>query len=371
METDLLIVGAGPAGMNAAITADKAGARVILADESFSLGGQLKQQSQHFTRLPRNVEKDRGTALGDDLIKQLEATKVKVLEKHTMIGSYLNENIGVTDGEKTFEIQSHKNIIAPGAAEEAKVFPGWTMPGVMTAGAAQILINRERVLPGKHAIMIGSDDFSLEVTRQLQACGVTIKAIVEEKEHILSSNSELRGDVKDVPVYLNSLIESVTGKGEVEQVVIRTPDWLQEVDADLICVSNGFTPIIEPFEILNCNLVYYKELGGWLPEYNANFQTSNPSCYIAGNAAGITSIGPILLTGEIAAVGALEELGFIEQKEAEVQKKKLWKQFSELEREANEKTFQARSELIERFYEKIEMDLPEDFSMVKGGLHNG
>lgn len=371
METDLLIVGGGPAGLGAAITADKAGANVILTDESFSLGGQLKQQTQYFNKLPQYDEKVRGTALGDNLIEQLETSNVKVLKKHTMIGSYLNENIGVTDGNKTFEIKSRKNIIAPGAAEEAKIFPGWTLPGVMTAGAAQILMNRERVLPGKNAIMLGSNDFSLEVARQLKACGVTIKAIVEEKGQIISSDSELLEDVKGVPVYVNATIESATGKSGVEQVVIQTSDELHEVKADLICIANGFSPIIEPFEILNCNFVYHHELGGWLPEYNANFQTSIPSCYIAGNAAGITSIGPILLTGEIAAIGALQELGFIEHEEAENRQKKLWEDLYELERKTNKKTFQARCELIESFYEKNGESEPAQFIMAKGELHNG
>ncbi|GIO23801.1 NAD(P)/FAD-dependent oxidoreductase [Oceanobacillus sp. J11TS1] len=371
METDILVIGGGPAGMSAAITADRAGARVILVDESFSLGGQLRQQTQHFAPLPGSEEKVRGTALGNDLIKKLEASKVKILKKHIMIGSYRNENIGVTDGEKTFAIQSQKNIIAPGAAEKAKIFPGWTIPGVMTAGAAQILINRERVLPGKNAVMLGSNDYSLEVARQLKACGVTIKAIVEDKEQMISSDMELLHDMKNVPVYLNSTIESATGKEELNKVVVKTPAGLYEMEADLICIANGFDPIIEPFEIMGCNLAYHKELGGWLPEYNVYFQTSNPSCYIAGNAAGITTIGPVLLTGEIAAIGALEELGFMEQEEAEAQRKELWKELAEIEKRENEKTFRARSELIEGFHQKIGMAFPEEFNMVNGGAHNG
>lgn len=371
METDVLIIGAGPAGMAAAITADKGGARVILADESLSLGGQLNQQTQQFTQLPVNYEKGRGTALGDNLIEQLEVSNVQVLTKHTMIGAYQNGNIGVTDGEETFEIRSHKSIIAPGAAEEAKIFPGWTMPGVLTAGAAQLLINRERVLPGKNAIMLGSNDFSLEVARQLEACGVTVKAIVEDEEQIISSDKELMEHVRDIPVYLSSMIEAVMGKGEVEEVVIVTPDGLKEIDADLICVANGLSPIVEPFEILNCNLVYHIELGGWLPEYNAMFQTSNPSCYIAGNAAGITDIGPILLTGEIAAISVIEELGFIGKQTAADQRKALWKELFKLEIGENESAFRARSRLIENVHKRMGMVLPEEFNMVRGGLFSG
>ncbi|MFD1067513.1 NAD(P)/FAD-dependent oxidoreductase [Oceanobacillus locisalsi] len=371
METDILIIGGGPAGMKAALTADKAGARVILVDESYSLGGQLKQQTQRFSRFSENSETVRGTTLSDELIKQLEVSKVKVLKKHIMIGAYQNGNIGVTDGEKTFEIQSRKKIIAPGAAENAKIFAGWTTPGVMTAGAAHILINRERVLPGKNAIMLGSNDYSLEVARQLQACGVNVKAIVEDKKQIGSSNIDLLYDMKNIPFYLNSTIEKAIGKEELEKVSVNTPDGLYEIDADLICIANGFSPIIEPFEIIGCTLVYHRELGGWLPEYNVRFQTSNPSCYIAGNAAGITSIGSILLTGEIAAISALEEIGLLGQKRAMDSRKKLWKKLSNLENDINEKTFQARFEIINHFYQKMDMMLPEEINSIKGGIHNG
>lgn len=371
MKTDILIIGAGPAGMSAALTAEKAGARVILVDESFSPGGQLKQQTQRFNRLPEKDEKVRGTTLGDDLKRQVEVSKITILKKHIMIGAYQNGNIGVTDGEKTFEIQSQKNIIATGATEKPKIFPGWTTPGVMTAGAAQILINRESVLPGKNAIMFGSNDYSLEVARQLQECGVTVKAIVEEKEQTISSDIDLLRAVKNIPVYMNSTIEAAIGKEELKKVAVKTPEGLHEFDADFICIANGFSPIIEPFEIMDCNLVYQKELGGWLPAYNVHFQTSNPSCYIAGNAAGITSLGPILLTGKIAAINVLEELGFLEQKEAANFRKELWQEFSKMEMETNEKTFQSRCEIIKHFHQKIGMILPEEMSVIKGGLHNG
>lgn len=370
METDLLIIGGGPAGLHAALTADRAGARVVVADESFSLGGQLRQQTQWFSNLPGQYGygKKRGTWVNEQLINQVGASNVQVLKKHTMIGSYLNGNIGVSDGDKTFEIQSRKSIIAPGAQEEAKVFPGWTLPGVMTAGAAQILINREKVLPGKRAVMVGSNDFSLEVARQLNSCGITVEAIVEEKNQIICSDGELVKTVENVPVYTNSTIEIVTGAGEVEHVVIQTPDGLKEVNADLVCIANGFSPILEPFEIMNCHFVYQKELGGWLAAYNIHLQTTNPSCYIAGNAAGITDFGSILLTGEIAALSALEAMGFISSAEGDEQKSRCWRELANLE---SEKVLKARTEMIADYHQKHELNLPDYFMKIRGGKMYG
>src|SRR5699024_9055997 len=182
MRADVVIVGAGPAGMSAAITAEKAGAKVILVDESFSPGGQLRQETQWYTNLPNKYAQQRGTTLNDRLTHHLEQSNILLLTKHMMIGSYLNGNIAVTNGECTFEIEADKVILAPGAQEEAKVFPGWTLPGVMTAGAAQLLINRERILPGKKAIMLGLNEFSIEVAKQLEACGVSVFAFVDDND---------------------------------------------------------------------------------------------------------------------------------------------------------------------------------------------
>lgn len=337
MKADIAIVGAGPAGMSAAITAKKAGAEVILLDASFSLGGQLRQDTKWYTDLPNKYDEQRGITLNEQLVHCIEKTNITCLTTHTMIGSYLNGNIAVTNGERTFEIEANKVILAPGAQEEAKVFPGWTLPGVMTAGAAHLLINRERILPGRKAVMLGLNDFSIEVAKQLEACGVSIFAFVDDKDSnsIKLSNEELEG-LQHVPIYLNSTLESVTGRDEVEKVIIRTPNRTEEINADLVCISNGFSPILEPFEILGCDFTYNQELGGFLPKYNSHLQTSNSLCYVAGNAAGITSLGPTLLTGEIAAISVLEVLTFINAEDAKQKREELWEEVFQIESCFNE-----------------------------------
>lgn len=353
MKADVAIVGAGPAGMSAAITAEKAGAEVILLDESFSLGGQLRQDTKWYTNLPNKYEQQRGITINELLTHQLENSNVTCLPQHTMIGSYLNGNIAVTNGEHTFEIEANKIILAPGAQEEAKVFPGWTLPGVMTAGAAQLLINRERILPGRKAIMLGLNDFSIEVAKQLEACGISIFAFVDDKDSTsMKSFNEKLEELQHIPVYLNSILESVTGRDEVEKVIIRTPNRTEEVSADLVCISNGFSPILEPFEILGCDFTYNQELGGFLPKYNTNLQTSNSSCYVGGNASGITSLGPTLLTGEIAAMSVLEALSLINAKEAEEKRKELWSEVFQIESCFNKDAVNPRLSLMKNPLEK-------------------
>src|SRR5699024_8550694 len=133
MNTDLLIIGGGPAGLSAAYAAASNGIKTTIIDESYSLGGQLKHQTQFFDHLPYGFAKQRGYQLCDYLIDRIRDFDITILENHTMIGSYQNGNIGVTDENHTFPLNAEKVIIAVGADEKPEVFPGWTLPGVITA----------------------------------------------------------------------------------------------------------------------------------------------------------------------------------------------------------------------------------------------
>ncbi|SFB38599.1 sarcosine oxidase subunit alpha [Lentibacillus halodurans] len=370
MNTDLLIVGGGPAGLNAAYKAASNGLKTTVIDRWFTLGGQLNQQTQFYNNLPQHFENQRGYQLANYLIDRLRKLDVKILENHKMIGAYNNGSIGVTDGKSTFQVQAANVIMTTGAMEEPDIFPGWTLPGVMTAGAAQILINRERVLPGKRALILGSNNFALEVARQLNDCGVAVKGIVESRNELLSQNDELLCEV-DIPVLLDSAIERAIGKGEVEKVYVNTDGIESVYDVDLICIAKGMTPIFEPFEIMSCDLTYQEKLGGWLPKYDSRFETTSPSVYIAGNAAGITNIGGILLTGEIAAASILEKSNAANSLKIEEEKKYLWGELYRIESAENPSALDARLDVIRNFHHETGIQLPVYLDSVFGGLTNG
>lgn len=345
METDVLIIGGGPAGLHAACVAASNGAKTVVVDESFSLGGQLRQQTQSFDNLPKQFERQSGTRLAQELIERLLPLNVTILIKHTMIGVYKDGRVGVSNGSSTIPINTQKIIVTTGAAEEASVFPGWTLPGVMTVGAAQILLNREHVLPGKNAFILGTNTFSLEVAKQLTDAGVSIQGIIESDYKFHSKNAKVIQQVREagIPFYLNSSIVNATGSGEVEKVILDNDGVEAEFDIDLICIGAGVTSILEPFEILNCSFIYQKGLGGWVPQYNKAMETSNQSIYVAGNAAGISCMGAILLTAEIATVNSLEALGVLARKHAVKKKDLLWKELYQIE---SRETFEARLDLI-------------------------
>ncbi|SHH17144.1 sarcosine oxidase subunit alpha [Virgibacillus chiguensis] len=356
MKTDLLIVGGGPAGLSAAIRGAASNIDVTLIDESFTVGGQLRQQIQQVDSLPKGYSPSRGVEILAKLEKEVLHSDVKILNNHTMVGTYENGEVGVTNGTDTFPIRAKKYLFAPGAAEEAIIFPGWTLPGVMTAGAVQILLHRELVLPGEEALIVGSNDFALETAQQLIECGINIKGIVEKGDKVISENVGLLSylNTYQIPIYLQSEIEMVTGKGEIESVIVQTNETQLKMKVDLICTASTFSPIVETFQLMNCHLIYKHELGGWIPIYNQGFQTTNDSVYVAGNAAGVTHLGAILLTGEIAAVHALATMGKISNVDDVLDE--LWEALSSLEQAEN---MQRRYENIQAYYKLKGLPLPK------------
>lgn len=351
MKTDLLIIGGGPAGLQAAFEPATKGVKVTIVDESFSFGGQLRHQTQFLNQLPQPYGRVRGTTLRERLIDRLRPFDIEWLPNHTMIGTYKDGRIGFSDGNNVIPVQAKKSVIATGAAEEAIIFPGWTLPGVMTIGAAQILMNRECVLPGKDAIILGSNDFSLEVAQQLNDVGVKVHGIVERHLQLCAKNTENIKKIKELnfPVFLNAQITRAQGSGRVQTVYIKHGKNETVLDVDLICIGGGLSPILEPFEILGCELTYQKDLGGWLPKYDENLETSNHSIYVAGNSAGVTNMGGILVTGEIAGVSVLESLEVLQTKDVKEIKQKLWKELYRIECAYSKNTFEARLAVIKDF----------------------
>src|SRR5699024_632188 len=127
------------------------------------------------------------------------------------------------------------------------------LPGIMTAGAAQIFMNREMVRPGNEMVMVGSSDVALEVCFQLHEAGVKVKRIIEKNNKIEAIKQENLEQVNalHIPVYLQSEIETAAGKNAVEKVFLHTQDKELEITVDLVCTEGGFIPAIEPFQMAN------------------------------------------------------------------------------------------------------------------------
>lgn len=347
METDVLILGGGPAGLAAAFEAASCGYKVTIVDEAWALGGQLRQQTQVINPLPMLFTELRGFQLAETLIARLKEYRIEYLLKHEFIGLYADGSAGVSNGEEIIKITPKSLVIATGAAETARPFPGWTLPGVMTIGAAQILINRERVYPGKTALILGSSEMALEVIKQMHDVGIEVKVLIEPTEKILAQNGKTIRTFKEtgIPVLLKSRMIAVAGSGSVENALFVTCDYQneeREYMVDFVCIDGGRHPIIEAFSILNCQLRYQRELGGWLPCYDGSLQTTVSGIFVAGQAAGVTCQAGVVLTGSIAGIGAVDYLERVTSAERETRKQAYWDELERIESMPTPEIWRAR-----------------------------
>ena len=336
MKTDVLIVGGGPSGLAAAYEVASRGYTVTIVEEAWKLGGQMKQQTQVIDDMPAPWAGLRGFQVVDALVERLKEYPIEYLLSHEVIGLYADGSVGVSDGKKLLKINPSSIIVATGAAESSLAFSGWTLPGVMTIGAAQIFINRERVYPGKTALIIGSSDMALEITRQMHDVGIHIVGIVEAAEKLLAKDDKTICSFHEtgIPVLLQAKVIAATGRDRVESVIESSgieADAEINIPVDLVCIDGGRQPILELLTILHCPLQYRKELGGWVPCYRSTFESHSRGIFIAGQAAGITCQAGVFLTGAIAGIGIVDYLEKETTAEREITRQAYWDELKQIE----------------------------------------
>ena len=153
---DMIVVGAGPAGLSAAIEAAKCGVKPIVFDENARPGGQLFKQIHKFFGSKEHKAKIRGFKIGEELLAEAEKYGVEVVLNATVVGLYPDKEITVKIGEEIKHFKGDSILVATGASENMVNFKGWTLPGVIGAGAAQTMMNLHHILPGKRVLMLGS-----------------------------------------------------------------------------------------------------------------------------------------------------------------------------------------------------------------------
>lgn len=334
--TDVAIVGAGPAGMSAAIEVAKSGAKVCLIDENKVPGGQLFKQIHKFFGSQEHSAGTRGFRIAQKLVDEVLSLGINLILDGIVWGIFPGLSLGVTVSDKdTFLIHAKKVIIATGAAENSLLFEGNTLPGVMGAGAAQTLVNIRNVKPGKRALVIGSGNVGLIVSYQLIQAGIEVVAIVEAAKKIggyMVHASKIRR--AGVPIYLSHTILRADGKESVEKAVIAELDeaWEpiegteKELYIDFICLAVGLHPLAELCWMIGCEFKYSPVLGGHVPTHNENLQTTVQGLYIAGDVSGIEEASIAMEEGRQAGLATAEALGFIKcslakQKKTEVKRR--------------------------------------------------
>ena len=323
---DLIIVGAGPSGLSAAIEAAKHGLEVVVFDENEKPGGQLFKQIHKFFGSKEHRAKIRGFVIGQQLLEEADKVGVKVILNATVIGLYQDKEVVVKIGETIKHYKGNSILIATGAAENMVTFPGWTLPGVIGAGAAQTMMNLHGVLPGKKVLMLGSGNVGLVVAFQLMQCGCEVVAVVDAAPRIGGYGVHASKVARcGVPFYLSHTILKAEGDEYVTGVTIAEidsnfqfiPGTEKHFDVDTICLAVGLSPMSQLLKMGGCEMEDNPKRGGQVPICDKYGRTSLPGIFVAGDVSGIEEASSAMIEGRMAGVAAAEYLGYMEQEESD------------------------------------------------------
>lgn len=317
---DLIVVGAGPAGLSAAIEAAKRGLEVLIFDENDKPGGQLFKQIHKFFGSKEHRAKVRGFVIGQQLLDEAAKEGVQVVLNATVIGLYQDKEIVVKIGEQIEHYKGNAIIIATGAAENMVTFPGWTLPGVIGAGAAQTMMNLHGILPGKKVLMLGSGNVGLVVSFQLEQCGCEVVALVDAAPRVGGYGVHAAKVARTgVPFYLSHTIVEAEGDQCVTGVTIAEidsnfsfiPGTQKHFDVDTICLAVGLSPMSQLLKMAGCEMEDNPKRGGVVPVCDEYGRTSLPGVFVAGDVSGIEEASSAMIEGRMAGIVAADYLGYM------------------------------------------------------------
>ncbi len=341
---DVLVIGGGPAGLAAAVEAAGAGLSVCVVDERPTFGGQIFKQPGRGFRVTSARALGHDYARGRRLIEAAEQSGATLLPLTSAVAIRGTSVVLVESGEHARAVEARRVIVAPGAHDRPVVFPGWTLPGVITAGGVQSLVKTQRVVPGLSIVFAGSGPLALAFPAQLRAYGANVTLVLEAgpapsardvvrlvrasrgNERLLREALEYRARLaRDrVPLRYRRIVVRAEGDARVTQVVHAAADaaWRpipgteETVNADTLCVGYGFQPSTELLRLAGCAFDDDEDLGGPVVVRDEWLRTSVEGISAAGDGTGVTGSFAAADEGRLAAIGAALDLGALSRADA-------------------------------------------------------
>ena len=316
---DVLVVGAGPAGLAAALTAGRTGARVLLVEQDFEVGGQLLGlDGQSIDGAPAldwvAAAMAELEAMPD--VRILTRTIAYAFFDHNFFGllervtDHLDEAPEALPRHRLWKLRAKQVVLATGAIERPLVFADNDRPGIMLANACQTYVNRFGVKPGQRAVVLTNNDGGYGAALDMRAAGVEIAAVVDLRqipEGPLSAAAESLG----LPVLSDQAIIATEGHKRVRRVRVaplsndgrQTFGGGQAIDCDVVAVSGGWSPTVHLFSQSRGKLIWDQDLGCFCPDQSVQQERS------AGTATGAFGLQSCLEQGFAAGHQAAVEVG--------------------------------------------------------------
>lgn len=342
LETDVLVVGGGPAGLSAALKAADYGVDVVVVDEHFKLGGQLLKQTHKFFGNVELFGGMRGFQIAEEYTKKIESNrKITTLTQSVVYGVFRGGLVGVSGRNAHYVVKPRAVIGSTGASERYLDFVNNDSPGVIGAGGVQTIMNEYGVRPGDRAIVVGSGNVGIIISYQLLQAGIEVRAVLEILPEIggwFVHAAKIRR--YGVPILLQHTLKAVYGKGKVSEAEVVAvdenfnpiPGSEKKFEVDLVLLAVGLEPDSRLFAQCGAAMKWSPDLGGLVPLRTPDLETSVRNLYVAGDAAGIEEATTAMVEGQVAALSAVSKLvegSLAIRAEAEMEKlnKFLWEEY--------------------------------------------
>ena len=343
-QVQIIIIGAGPAGLSAAIAAAESGAQVLIIDENFQAGGQIYRQ------LPKNFQVENTALLGEDyadgreLLRQVHhlSDKITIWNDALVWSVFDSRQLAIARGNDLILVDALAIVVATGAYERPVPVAGWTLPGVMTAGGAQLMLKSQRIRPGQRVLLAGTGPLQLVVANQMLDAGMDVVAVAESasmwgawryfpdmlrQPGLIASGMKYIQRLKSAGVKMmrSYVLKSIEGETYAHRVTLEKVDSMcrsragetKSFDIDTVCIGYGLIPSVWLTGMLGCRHHYDPLTGGWIPGFDAGMQTDQTGVFVAGDGAGIAGVLVARAEGTIAGLSAAVHAGIISSEQAQ------------------------------------------------------
>jgi NADPH-dependent 2,4-dienoyl-CoA reductase/sulfur reductase-like enzyme len=333
---DIVVIGGGVGGMSAACMAAETGLDVILLDERARPGGQFSKQPTPTHADSSMARNDKQIRLGQKLMERMTRAGINVISNAQVWAGFPERDILTLVDGRTRLFRPQRLVIATGAYERALPIEGWTLPGVITTGAAQSLLRTYHVIAGKRIFVAGNGPFNIQVALELAHAGATIVGIAESASrpgirsikalfdmyrgarNLLFDGIQYISQLKknNIPMFYNYSLSSINEIENGLEATISLPSSSKflkrkeiSIEADIVCMGYGFLPSNVLLRNLGCEHHYDTFRRQLIVDRSENFETTNSGIYAVGDCAGLGGAYAACDEGTIAGLHAATSLG--------------------------------------------------------------